>query len=167
MGAQIRRLENNLYTIGTGIIALSAWSFIKVIMQTLIHLDQFINTDLSVLEKALAIGFVWILTAIICLLYTYIGFSARSEGKGKKKRIGYLVITVIAILLEVITLYYETALIFYDDWDFSLNSLITLLIDATSVVLMIEMTVSSIRIRMLKKRQPTQRSEKKEDTCES
>ena len=33
MNAQIRRLENTLTTIGTGIIAMSVWQFIKNILQ--------------------------------------------------------------------------------------------------------------------------------------
>ena len=106
MGAQIRRLENTLTTIGTGIVAMAIWQTIKIILQ-LTLLNQMEKNEETTIGVIIAIS----ITVILGLIECYIGFSARSEGKGKKKSGVYLVWTGLYLAAFFAVLVYEIYLI--------------------------------------------------------
>lgn len=145
MNAQIRRLENTLTTIGTGIIAMSVWQLIKNILQyTLLRSDD--ESELSLNRILFMIGVLIIFSLIDC----YIGFSARSEGKGKKKKGIYLFWTALYLIVSFIAITLELILVFIDP-DYTVYYLIVVIIDITVLVLNIEMMVSAIKVRRLRK----------------
>ena len=74
MGAQIRRLENTLTTIGTGIVAMAIWQTIKIILQ-LTLLNQMEKNEETTIGVIIAIS----ITVFLGLIECYIGFSARSK----------------------------------------------------------------------------------------
>ena len=145
MNAQIRRLENTLTTIGTGIIAMSVWQFIKNILQyTLLRSND--EDELSLAKILFMIGVLIIFSLIDC----YIGFSARSEGKGKKKKGIYLFWTALYLIVSFIAITLELILVFIDP-NHTVYYFIVVIIDITVLVLNIEMMVSAIKVRRLRK----------------
>lgn len=145
MNAQIRRLENTLTTIGTGIIAMSVWQLIKNILQyTLLRSND--EDELSLAKILFMIGVLIIFSLIDC----YIGFSARSEGKGKKKKGIYLFWTALYLIVSFIAITLELILVFIDP-NYTVYYFIVVIIDITVLVLNIEMMVSAIKVRRLRK----------------
>ena len=145
MGAQIRRLENTLTTIGTGIVAMAIWQTIKIILQ-LTLLNQMEKNEETTIGVIIAIS----ITVFLGLIECYIGFSARSEGKGKKKSGVYLVWTGLYLAAFFAVLVYEIYLIFAD-YDFTISTIVIVIIDISAFVLNIEMMVSAIKVRRLRK----------------
>ncbi len=145
MGAQIRRLENTLTTIGTGIVAMAIWQTIKIILQ-LTLLNQMEKNEETTIGVIIAIS----ITVFLGLIECYIGFSARSEGKGKKKSGVYLVWTGLYLAAFFAVLVYEIYLIFAD-YDFTISTIVIVIIDISAFVLNLEMMVSAIKVRRLRK----------------
>lgn len=150
MDVKIRRLESNLTTIGTGIIAFGFWGFLKFILSYLFLGAQSVGIDDDEYITVVAI-FVWAVAILIPLVYLWIGMSARAEGRGKRKSVLYLFmvgwiifVSTIAILLE---LYSLSKL---KDW---FEIIVTLIIDLTRYVFLIELMVYSISLRKLRKEQ--------------
>lgn len=150
MDVKIRRLESNLTTIGTGIIAFGFWGFLKFILSYLFLGAQSVGIDGDEYITVVAI-FVWAVAILIPLVYLWIGMSARAEGRGKRKSalylfmVGWIIfVSTIAILLE---LYSLSKL---KDW---FEIIVTLIIDLTRYVFLIELMVYSISLRKLRKEQ--------------
>lgn len=84
------------------------------------------------------------------LLRCFVGFSARAEGKGKRKSVVYLVfaglITLVFLFIIIVEIYY---LAVYRRSIFSMT--VSLIIDITSLVFLVELIVNSIKIRKLRK----------------
>lgn len=150
MDVKIRKLESNLTTIGTGIIAFGFWGFLKFILSYLFLGAQSVGIDGDEYITVIAV-FVWAVAILIPLVYLWIGMSARAEGRGKRKSalylfmVGWIIfVSTIAILLE---LYSLSKL---KDW---FEIIVTLIIDLTRYVFLIELMVYSITLRKLRKEQ--------------
>lgn len=87
MEAKIRKLENNLVTLGTGIFILSLWTLFKTVLFDIVNWGEIKNASKSLppMVSSLVIGAVYVALIIEFLLHSYIGLSARSEGQGKKR----------------------------------------------------------------------------------
>ena len=84
------------------------------------------------------------------LMRCFIGFSARTEGKGKNKGVFYLVITVLLILIYAFNIVVE--IIGYITFPPALLTMVvTLLIDVTSAAMLVELFVSSVKLRKLRR----------------
>ena len=101
MEAKIRRLENNLVTLGTGVVILSLWTLFKTILYVIVYWGKIkdLTSTLQPMETALVFGMVFAAVLIEFVLHSFIGLSARKEGEGKKIRPIYLIITEIILLL--------------------------------------------------------------------
>ena len=161
MEAKIRKLENNLVTLGTGIFILSLWTLFKTVLFDIVNWGEIKNASKSLppMVSSLVIGAVYVALIIEFLLHSYIGLSARSEGQGKKKTPVYLFVTGFIIILysAIILLELLTLFLFREHF---LTLAVSMVIDATVLFFMIDMTFSSVRLRKLKK----QRAEKEEST---
>ena len=150
MDVKIRKLESNLTTIGTGVIAFGFWGFLKFILSYLFLGAQSVGIDGDEYITVIAV-FVWAVAILIPLVYLWIGMSARAEGRGKRKSalylfmVGWIIfVSTIAILME---LYSLSKL---KDW---FEIIVTLIIDLTRYVFLIELMVYSISLRKLRKEQ--------------
>ena len=150
MDVKIRKLESDLTTIGTGVIAFGFWGFLKFILSYLFLGAQSVGIDGDEYITVIAV-FVWAVAILIPLVYLWIGMSARAEGRGKRKSalylfmVGWIIfVSTIAILME---LYSLSKL---KDW---FEIIVTLIIDLTRYVFLIELMVYSISLRKLRKEQ--------------
>ncbi len=149
MDVTIRRLENNLTTLGAGVILFGFWSFIKSALTYILLGDQSWNNVSDEIRTAVIISS-WILVALIALMYLWLGLSARAEGNGKRKGNFYLVVIGLIIFFSsLLILVNVISLIFLrDEFDVIL---ITLIIDVTKVVFLIQILYSAIKLRKLRK----------------
>ncbi|MBQ3330684.1 MAG: hypothetical protein IJG87_05850 [Ruminococcus sp.] len=150
MEIRIRRLESNMITIGTGIIAFGFWSFIKFVLTFFIMGSEYVGITDDQYRTFLMI-FVWAFAALSALVYLWIGLSARAEGKGKHKSVLYLIMLGVIILFSSVVIVLEilslTSLTKLDEM------IVTLIIDVTRMVFLVELMIYSITLRILRKRQ--------------
>ncbi len=149
MGAKTRRLENNLMTVGTGVAAFGVWALVKYILTAFV-LNEEIEDSMEPSRLKVIYIFVFSLTLLDFLMRCLIGFSARAEGKGKNKGVFYLVITVLLILIYAFNIVVE--IIGYITFPPALLTMVvTLLIDVTSAAMLVELFVSSVKLRKLRR----------------
>lgn len=145
----IRRLENNLMTIGSGVIAFGFWSFIKFVLSVLVLGNDYLNIQDREDTKIFTVT-AWVFAILSALVYLWIGLSARKQSKGKKMTVLYLIMAAWIITFSTITIILEfLSIITLSD---KLESLIiTLIIDVTRMVILLELFCSAIKLRVLKK----------------
>lgn len=149
MEAKTRQTQDNLFVLGTSVIVFGLWNLIKFAIYYFVASNEIKET---VGDKY------YLITAIMCwvvfffsfALRCFIGFSARAEGKGKRKNAVYLVFAGMIALVYFCVIAFEVAyIIIRHEHIFSM--IITLIIDATSLVFLVELIVNSIKIRKLRK----------------
>ena len=162
----IRRSQNNLIVVGTGTILFSVWTAIKMLGTLFLLRDETVaaarrfvdGSDAAVSDTSIFYALL-VVTIIGLLLFvgirTYVGLSAVSEGRGRRKGKGYLILAVIMItisFLGVITIKIGT-----DSQEsfgaFTINSsLSSFIIELTSMVMLAGMVFSAVRLRKAQRR---------------
>ena len=152
MGAKTRRLENNLVTLGTGIIAFGLWAFIKLIL-TVVFLGSAYFED-SPEERRLAVMIAtWVVAVLTLLMYVWLGLSARAEGNGKKKKPVYLFVVGIISVYGFVMILIEVFIMItkFNKIDDPFSLFITIIIDVTRMIFLIELIYSSVTLRKIRK----------------
>ena len=149
MNAKIRKREINLITLGSGVILVGLWIFLKFALTLLIHGNE-IEEEFPSVVIFWANVILWIIAALILLMSLYIGLSARAEGKGKKKTIVYLILSGVMACFDLIIVILDAYLLFAPTSDI-FNVIVTLIIDATVLVMLVELIVNAVGVRRLRK----------------
>jgi hypothetical protein len=162
----LRRSQNTLIVVGSGTILFSVWTVVKTLGVLFLLKDE----SVAVVKKAIdetgiilsdqqVFCIVLVIMLVIMLLFlavrTFIGLSAISEGRGFRMRKGYLILAVIMIILSTAA----AAINFFSARSqeyfvaFSNNdSLPAHIIELTSMIMLVELVFSAIRIRRVRKR---------------
>lgn len=150
MDARIRKAEIELTTLGSGVIAFGAWTFIKTALNYIfIGFDAVEDQD--EITKTTVVILTWVIIAVDLLVRVYVGFSARAEGRNKRRKTplyiilagGVLFFTVIIALAEIVMLVLMTGGL--------LNLLVNIIIDITSGVMLLELMINAVRVRRYRK----------------
>lgn len=145
---KMRRYQNLLTVSGLGVIIFGLWSVLKTIL--LLFMKEGILSEIPD-DTFVRVMFFLILGGILLvdvLIRLYVGLSARAEGFGKKKGYGYVVIAILMALASLTSL----VLIFFDSNEQSLWELIvSVIVEATSLVVTIELLVAAFTVKKLKK----------------
>lgn len=149
MGAKIRRTQDNLYVLGTSVIVFGMWNLLKFAIYFFVSPGE-IKKETGDENYFIAVIVLWSMFFVSFLLRCFIGFSARAEGKGKRKSVFYLVLAGIIALVYCTLIAFEAAY-FIAEHNHIFTSVVTLIIDVTSLVFLIELMVNSIKIRKLRK----------------
>ncbi len=167
MEREIRRNQSNLIILGTGIIAFGAWTIVRFLFTYFMQLDYLkaytgneIKSNLLAGSKAvvtdemintfLTIVLVAILAILVVdiILRLFVGLSARKEGRGNKKGYGYLIAAVILIIIHAVSVVMDLLSIFEGNY-LSLETYISIIVDTSSAIIVIELIVSSVRLKKL------------------
>ena len=162
---ELRRYENRLFIIGTGVAAFGLWTFLRFIMECYTEnglIQQIIdNLDFSDLELetdqlyTIIIVVMLVIAFFIAAMQFDIGLSARKDiTQPKKKRIAYLILNSIYILFYIYNLqdtiiYMNT---YYPAWDEKFDAILEMLINLTVVLTMVELEISAIYVKVTRKR---------------
>ena len=145
---KMRRYQNLLTVSGLGVIIFGLWSVLKTIL--LLFMKEGILSEIPD-DTFVRVMFFLILGGILLvdvLIRLYVGLSARAEGFGKKKGYGYVVIAILMALASLTSL----VLIFFDSNEQSIWELIvSVIVEATSLVVTIELLVAAFTVKKLKK----------------
>lgn len=151
MDIKARKAEINLKTLGSGVIFFGAWAFIKYALTFLIYgfeLDEAVD-DIVLLVSTII---VWVFLALAFLIRLYIGISARAESEGKRRHAFYLILTGVITFIDAAAILLELVLL-VTKLDDMLNMAVTILIDVTSTVILIELMVNAVTVRKMKKKE--------------
>ncbi len=148
MSAIKNKIEINLITTGTGLMFFGLWTFIKFFL-TIVFLGVEYDDNTSDEVKLIATIITIIAVAIVSALFCYVGLSARAEGKGKKKSVVYLIVNGFILFFHILIIILEAAALLFGEN--ILTIIITMIIDATAAVLMLEVMINSIKLRKIRR----------------
>ena len=150
--ARIRRLQDTLTIAGGAVIAFSAWSLAKIGMFLAFANEDMLSWLLGLDRESLTIA-MYVSLALVALIdvgvRTYVGTSARAEGRGTTKSPFYLVVAAIIALantssLIAIALSSSSALS-------PLSMIVPIAIEATAIAALVLVVRSSILLRRANK----------------
>ena len=149
--ATIRRLQDNLVVLGTGVIVFGVWTIIKMVLlctlgsTSLQNLIGPANSDVPMVAFYVAL----VLAGLFELgMRLFVGLSARSEGFGKRKGYGYLIVVALMILASGVSVVQSTTSLFFLEASF-FDYVVTLAIEGTSLVLLVLLVYSSVKLKQL------------------
>ena len=148
MSAIKNKIEINLITTGTGLMFFGLWTFIKFFL-TIVFLGVEYDDNTSDEVKLIATIIAIIAVAIVSALFCYVGLSARAEGKGKKKSVVYLIVNGFILFFHILIIILETVSLLFGVNIFTI--VVTIIIDATAAVLMLEVMINSIKLRKIRR----------------
>ncbi|MBR1914557.1 MAG: hypothetical protein IJ827_07020 [Lachnospiraceae bacterium] len=148
---EMRRVQNNLTSIGTGVVFFAFWIVIKMIGFLYLYRDDILNdpdiqeigTDLYYFVFALFILFNW-------GVHIYIGISARAEGKGRQRKLPYMAALTVWIFLYLVAFIFDISGGLVSDTDL-FDAIANALIDITMVIMLSELIISTVKIRALRR----------------
>lgn len=159
MEVQLRKHQNMLVIIGSGVMSFGMWSAIKMVLYSMMRRSEFRETiaeqgaseDIQGVLLIIMYLFIGIGLAFILALRSYIGLSARAEGMGKKRGNGYIIaaslLTLVDTLIFAVVAYYSfTTPQSIDDL---LDRIVSGVVELTSLVTLAELVYSAIRVRQL------------------
>ncbi len=154
MRRRLRRNENYLVIIGTGVMAFGFWSVIQTVLLLLLSpqaVSEYFDT-VSGPDFSPNIGYVllMVLTTLDLLVRLYVGLSARAEGFGAKKGNLYVVFAVLLCFFHLLALVTAVLNRFRNYLGFE-DAVMSLLIDITSLVTLVELVNSIFKVRWLKR----------------
>lgn len=152
---ELRKNQDTLKIVGLGVMAFGVWSIVKTILYTTAQWSS-IAEEIAVQEanetlvKMLYIFMIAVTIAVEIAIRLYIGRSAIAEGKGKRKRPGYI---AVAFLITLIGLSLTLTAIVAPGIHIELNLdlLVSLFVEITSAAITFEMCWAAIRIRKLRR----------------
>ena len=174
---RLRRDRNTLRIVGAGTIAFGIWSLVKVFTVLFIRRNEIITAvyenaqenglDVTEINRSLLFKMMLIM-AMTMLIFDIaarllVGFSAIYEGNGRNMRFPYVILTCIMMIVNIsniITLLTGTqedagilTEVFNND-----SMLSSVLIELTSFIMLLEMTIASVRIRRFTRQERKKRA---------
>jgi hypothetical protein len=161
---EIRKSQNTLIVVGSGIVLFSIWSMVKMMgllvllkKETVNELIEKVGTIEGVSEDTLF----WIFFAIILFfmafalaIRVFVGLSAVAEGRGKRRGLLYILIAVIMMIGDIC--FFCVGFFMTEEEQFGAlardQSISTLIIDVTSLIMLTQMVISALRIRKFTRR---------------
>ena len=153
MKRELRKTEDRLVIDGIGVIIFAVWSVMKTFL--LYWMGEARTETAEMAEDIplwIVVLFLMFFSALLMTPRLFIGFSAIAEGKGKRKRNAYLVLTGLIIarnffLYAAVTVYVIRNPGIYQP---RADNIVALVIDFTSLWILIEMIVMARRVRRLR-----------------
>ena len=147
---KVRRLQGLLYTSGVGTILFSIWSGIRGIeslFEVWNKLSREYGTELgNTVIKIILCLFIFLILMCVTFLYVYIGKTAMAVSCGEKKGNLYIVLSVLFNIISW-SLYIPQ---FVNGDVFEAKTMIYLIIDLTSNIILIEVIVFSLLLKKMR-----------------
>ena len=155
MQREIRRCHDHLVSIGTGVSLFGIWTVVRIIMKIILEREMIMSETMGSnpeVSQGLATAIIVLLVAtvsvIILGIHLYIGLSARKEGLDGKQRTGYLIATGFFIIIYCIGIAVEL-LSFRTLFQSTTDGVVTIFIDITVIVTLVELMFNAVRVRKL------------------
>ncbi len=150
---RLKKSETVLVICGNGVIFFGVWSLIKSIMSIVLYkgdLHQYmVQYQNAHMLRGLAYGMVFFILAMDLFFRFYLGMSASAEAKGKKKKKNYIILAFFMLFYTVFGLV-ATFFLLPDDISI-LTTITTVLVEFTSALTLLQMIISAINVRKIRK----------------
>jgi len=153
MDATIRRLQNNLITLGTGSVAFGLWMLIKFSLICMLQRSDYYQAIEGFTKEQSEIAFVitaMTFAVVFFIHFLIIGISARALGRGRKNGVFYLIVAFITVAYYLAIIISEIFLIISSGHNI-LSQSVNIVIDISAVIILFEIIVYSIRLKSLLK----------------
>lgn len=160
MEDKLRRDRNSLAVAGMGFMAFGFWSAVKSVMYFTMVTDLeeeireaaeltpiFTPDTLLKLFYAVVLGYLFVDIALRLI----VGLSALAEGKGRKKGRGYVILGAL-MLISNISFIANNLPVFFDTTGSYVDTVLTIIIELTSLFTLAELVYSAIRVKYFKKK---------------
>lgn len=159
METQLKKYLNTLMITSIGVISFSLWSAIKSVMYLVSSADMFHELAeeivLEELPSEVVLKFFYFIVAFVLisevLIRLFVCMSAIREAKGKKTGYGYVIVGIYLFVSSLI-LFIQNALTFYNATTSIFDTIISIVIEITSVYTLGELLFAAIMIKMLKRK---------------
>lgn len=160
---RFRKIRSRLGISAFGVMAFAVWSIIRTILQMFFGTTPTLNEvnngvaaqtiEAQVDDSVIVLILVVVLTvlAVEIALRLFIGLSARAESKGKKKSIVYIILAGLFIPFYVTIIIYSFQNSNYLESNV-FDNIISIILDITSLISFIELFVSAIMLRRMRKK---------------
>ena len=148
---RLRKMQSDLATMGLGVIAFGVWSVIKTVLYVALDTEEYLGEFEG--NTAMIVAF-WVILGVVMAidlaLRFRVGRSAIAEGKGTKRRRGYI---VLALLMAAASFVAFIAGLFLEGFSEDISKFwVTLIVELTSDVLMLGVGVTAIRVKRLNRK---------------
>ncbi|SCW31194.1 hypothetical protein SAMN02910456_00471 [Ruminococcaceae bacterium YRB3002] len=158
---KVRQCKNTLIILGQGITLFTIWSVIKVLGTLFLERSYYLELireesgpDSSAFIDNIAFVILVIATVIVLLIMVsvrlYVARSAIEEGNGRRRNILYILLAfciIISNILSLTKMITEYVLFLTDHISDTEYSFISILIEITSMIMVVELIISAIRLR--------------------
>lgn len=152
MKQKIRKSCDALASLGIGIWLLGLWCVVKGALYYTLNFSDVINNPGSEINSPVIFSIFTIFCMIILLiLHMYIGASARAEGTRGKRRIAYIVWSVLLAALYIWMLPADLDISNTPNQTIS-AAVVSMITDATTAVILLITASTSIRVKLLKRK---------------
>jgi hypothetical protein len=153
---QLRKNMDTLKIVGKGVIVFGIWTIIKVVLYSTLQWDSIYESmaDEELTRGETLLVYVFLLFIIFgsdIAIRLYVGCSAIAEGRGRRKRPVYIVAAFILLIFSVAWTVLSV-LPADDTYQSPLDTVMTVIVEATSCITLLEMCLSAIRVRRLRRR---------------
>ena len=161
---EIRKSQNTLIVVGTGTVIFGIWTAAKLLGMLFMLRKETVEAMKAkfILDEGMSDRTIfWIIAAIVFIsmallvaVRTYVGMSAISEGKGKKPGRSYLIFAVLMIIGSITSFFTNLLAMNAPEQLGALTrdqSISALIIELTSIIMMIQMVVSALKIRKMRR----------------
>lgn len=154
MERELRRFQNNLLISGYAVIAFGIWSILKAVFYVFLEPDYFEGmvgwAELDEFGMGVVYFLIFFLLVIDMLLRLFIAGRAIKEAKGKKTGTFHLYLTGILVLSSLVSL---VTVFSPDNYVYSISdTVVSVVVELTSVYIFVELIYSSIMIRTISKK---------------
>ena len=152
---QLRKNQDTLKIVGLGVMAFGAWSIVKSILYTTAQWSS-IKEEIVVPEanetiaKMVYLFMIAVILTVEIAIRLYIGRSAIAEGRGERRRPGYVVVAFLITAIGL-TLTVTAFVVPGIRMELNLEALVSLFVEITSAVITLEMCWSAIRVGKLRR----------------
>ena len=150
------KFKDSLIVSGTGVMVFGFWVVFKAVLMLIFRrseVNELVDHALDDPEEQKYIYLImFILFVIIIGIRSYIGLSARADGFGRKKSMVYVIVAVAVLVFEVWATIDSLSRFAGASFDDIMDRSIEVLVDITTYIVMIQMIISSIAVRYLRRK---------------
>ena len=161
---RLRRDENTLTVVGSGVILFGVWTVVKMVLQEINRFPEFMAelgadelgfeetglADMGLDPKLLATVVAFTVVIIVYLmdlgLRVFVGLSARAEGRGRPQGRLYLILAGLLLVLSGLS-FVSYVITYFSHSEYVVDADAAILVELTSFITLLQMIISAVRVR--------------------
>ena len=161
---RLRKDENTLTVVGSGVILFGVWTVVKMVLQEINRFPEFMAelgadelgfeetglADLGLDSNLLAMAVAFTVVIIVYLmdlgLRVFVGLSARAEGRGRPQGRLYLILAGLLLVLSGLS-FVSYVITYFSHSEYVVDADAAILVELTSFITLLQMIISAVRVR--------------------